>query len=182
MMGPIIDVNDVALLDVCIPLSMIIEAQLTLGLSLALYGSLLYLLRFLCSSSRFLLRWHALSWLRDLEWIFFSGSLACPLIMMIFLALARPGSLGGGILVSAAALESHIDYHHATVHEQLFLSATGPEPLALPSVLKLVLLIFELLDNDQMRAVHFSALDLNSRPSTEDLHGGGYVRSIQGLV
>ena len=41
MMGPIIDINDMALLDVCIPLSMIIEAQLTLGLSLALDGSLL---------------------------------------------------------------------------------------------------------------------------------------------
>ena len=101
---------------------------------------------------------------------------------MVFLALTRPGPLGGGILVSAAAFESHIDYNHATVHEQLFLSATGPEPLTLPSVLKLVLLIFELLDDYQVRAVHFSALDLNSRPSTEDLHGRGYVRSIQGLV
>ena len=101
---------------------------------------------------------------------------------MVFLALTRPGPLGGGILVSAAAFESHIDYNHATVHEQLFLSATGPEPLTLPSVLKLVLLIFELLDDYQVRAVHFSALDLNSRPSSKDLHGRGYVRSIQGLV
>jgi hypothetical protein len=39
----------------------------------------------------------------------------------------------------------------------------------------MVLLIFELLDDDQVRAVHFSALDLNSWPSTEDIYGRGYV-------
>ncbi len=113
MMGPIIDIDDGTLLDVCISLPMIIEAQLTLGFSLALDGPLLCLL-WLLSSSRFLLRRDALRWLRNLQRILFSGPLA-SLIMMIFLALARPRSLGG-ILVSAAAFEGHIDNNHATVH------------------------------------------------------------------
>jgi len=117
MMGPIIDINDVTLLDMRVSLSVIIEAQLTLGLSLALDRPLLCLLRFLSSCSHFLFRWITLSrWVRNLQRIFFSGPLACPLIMLIFLALARPRSLGGSILVSAAAFEGYIDNHHATIH------------------------------------------------------------------
>ena len=117
MMGPIIDINNVTLLDMCISLSVIIDAQLTLGLSLALDWPLLCLMRLLSSSSYLFLRWDTLSrWLRNLQWIFFSGPLACPLIMLIFLALARPRSLGGSILVSTAAFEGHIDNYHATIH------------------------------------------------------------------
>lgn len=115
-MGPIIDINDITLLDMSFSLSVIIEAQLTLSLSLALDRPLLCLLRFLSSNSHFLFSWIALRWLRNLQRIFFSGPLACPLIMLIFLALARARSLGGSILVSAAAFEGYIDNYHATIH------------------------------------------------------------------
>ena len=77
MMGPIIGINDVTLLDMCISLCMVVEAQLTLGLPLALDRPLLCLLWLLGKSSHFLFRLDALSWVRYLKWILISGPLAC---------------------------------------------------------------------------------------------------------